>query len=733
MKKAFLLFCCCFFALFRLSASDGMWLPLLLKQLNEAEMKSLGMKMSAEDIYSVNKGSLKDAIVHFGGGCTGEVISGQGLVLTNHHCGESRIQAHSTMEKNYYANGFWAKSLAEELPNPGLFVTFIVRIEEVTKAVLENVSPEMPEGMRQLQIDQNIAAVRQAAQRESWQETLVRPFFHGNQYYLFVTETYRDVRLVGAPPAAVGSFGKDTDNWVWPRHTGDFSLFRIYADRNNRPAEYSPDNVPFKPRHFLPISLDGVEEGDFTLVFGFPGATNAYLPAIAVEQTIEVINPARIAVRDKTLAVYDEAMRGDAQIRLQYVSKQARLANAWKKWKGESQGLVAAKAVAKKRSYEQEFQQRVMAHPDWKFKYGTLLDDLNAAYKNLGTYLQSLEYATEIGARNIELFQLANAFSTYVNLLHNNGADELRKRSPQLIGYLENFYKDYRPEVDRQVCAELLALYMKKVQSDYLAKEAIEQANAYGKDYARWAVELFANSILIRSDQALQMARVKPEDLVVAVSKDPAYLLARSITEANAERLIKPVNRIRQDIDRLQRLYMEAQMLVFPEKRFFPDANSTLRVSYGQVMGSDPRDGIRYKHITYLDGVMEKYVPGDYEFDVPAKLLQLYQNRDFGPYAAANGKMPVAFTGSNHTTGGNSGSPAIDAYGNLIGLNFDRQWEGTMSDLYYDPNICRNIMVDIRYVLFLIDKFGGASHLIQEMKLVHPKKSAGNLPTKKER
>jgi hypothetical protein len=722
MKKGMFLLLLVALTALRVQAGDGMWLPLLLKQLNEAEMKGLGMKMSAEDIYSVNRNSLKDAIVSFGGGCTGEVISEKGLVLTNHHCGESRIQSHSTLSKNYYADGFWAKSLAEELPNPGLFVTFIVRIEDVTKAVLENVEEEMPENLRQGNIERNIALLRKDAQHESWQETSVRPFFGGNQYFLFVTETYRDVRFVGAPPASIGSFGKDTDNWVWPRHTGDFSLFRIYADRNNRPAEYSPNNVPFQPRHSLPISLDGVEEGDFTLVFGFPGATNAYLPAVALQQTIEIVNPARIAVRDRTLGVYDKAMRADRQIRLQYVSKQARLANAWKKWSGEMQGLEAAGAVAKKREYEAEFQRRVMAHPEWKWRYGNVIAELEARYKDLAIYLQSNEYATEIGSRNIELFQLANNLSGYVNILENNGIEALKGRQDNLLKYLEGFYKDYRPEIDRQVFAELMALYMSKVQADWMAGIAIEQATEYGKDYNLWAAELYTGSILNRGDMALQMVRLKPEDFISAVQKDPAYQLARAIVEVNAEKLAKPVGRIQQEINRLQRLYMEAQMTVFTEKRFFPDANSTLRVSYGQVSGSEPRDGIRYQPVTYLDGVMEKYKPGDYEFDVPAKLVQLYKNRDFGPYAAANGKMPVNFTGSNHTTGGNSGSPAIDAHGNLIGLNFDRQWEGTMSDLFYDPAICRNIMVDIRYVLFLVDKLGGAKHLIEEMKLVHPKK-----------
>jgi hypothetical protein len=702
-------------------ASDGMWLPLLLQQLNEKEMKGLGMKINAEDIYSINKNSLKDAIVHFNGGCTGEVISDQGLLLTNHHCGAGQIQALSSIEKNYYADGFWAKNLAEELPNQRLFVTFIIRMEDVTAAVLDQVDPKMPESMRQAQVDRNIAVVREQAKRETWQETSVKPFFHGNQYFLFVTETYRDVRLVGTPPASIGSYGKDTDNWVWPRHTGDFSVFRIYADANNRPAEYSPDNKPYKPRHYLPISLDGVSEGDFTLVFGFPGATNAYLPAIAIKQTTDIVNPARIDVRNKTLGIYDAAMRADAQVRLQYVSKQSRLANAWKKWIGEKQGLEVAGAVNAKLAYEAEFQRRVLAHPEWKWAYGTLLEELEDKHKQLGTFLKSYEYALEIGNRNIEIFQLANNLAPYVEFLESKGPDELNKRKDALIRLLEGFYKDYRREIDQEVFAALMALYISNVDVAYLSPFVVEQEVAAGKDYTAWARDVYSTSMLATGNQVLPMVRLNPEDFIRALAKDPAYLIAREIVRSNTERLMKPVNLIRLDIDQLQRRYMEAQMLVFPEKRFFPDANSTLRVSYGQVLGSSPKDGISYKPMTYLDGVMEKYKPGDYEYDLPEKLVQLYKKKDFGPYTDATGKVPVAFTGNNHTTGGNSGSPAIDAYGNLVGLNFDRQWEGTMSDLYYDPAICRNIMVDMRYVLFLIDKLGGARYLLDEMKLVRPK------------
>ncbi|MCB0587728.1 MAG: S46 family peptidase, partial [Phaeodactylibacter sp.] len=355
-------------------ATEGMWLPLLLQQLNEGEMQSMGMKMTAEDIYSVNKGSLKDAIVHFGGFCTAEVVSAQGLLLTNHHCGDEFIQSHSTLDKNYYADGFWAASKSEELPNPGLFATFIVRIEDVTSQVLENVTEEMHPKERQAWVTKNTERIKAEAQREEYQDVMIRPFFEGNQYFLFITETYRDVRLVAAPPAAIGKFGADTDNWVWPRHTGDFSVFRIYAGPDNKPAEYSPDNQPLQPRHFLPVSLDGVEDDDFTLVFGFPGRTEEYLPSPAIELRADVLNPIRIGIRDRTLEVLNEAMRNDPEIRLQYVSKQSRIANSWKKWIGESQGIHKTDGIAKRKEYEAEFRKRVGENPEWKSEYGDILD-----------------------------------------------------------------------------------------------------------------------------------------------------------------------------------------------------------------------------------------------------------------------------------------------------------------------------------------------------------------------
>lgn len=719
LDKTFLGFVFLFTTFFPAFAGEGMWLPLLLKQ-NEAEMQRMGMKMSAEDIYSINKGSLKDAIVRFGGGCTGSIISSNGLLLTNHHCGYGQIQYHSSLERNYLENGFWAINQREELPNPGLSATFIVRIEDVTRQALEGVNEGMSERERQSLIEKNTNLIGAKAIKEPWQEAAVRPFYYGNTYYLFITETFRDVRLVGAPPGAVGKFGADTDNWVWPRHTGDFSIFRIYADKNNRPASYSPANIPYRPRHFLPISLNGVKPGDFTLVFGFPGRTTEYLPASAVAQTVDLLNPIRIDIRDRTLAILDQAMRSDPQVKIQYAGKQAGLANSWKKWIGENQGLKKANGVAQKKKIESEFQNRIQGKPAWRQSYGGLLSELDNHYLSIAPYASAREYINEIVGTNVELLRFANALRQFVSIYENNGQDALAQRKEQLKSVFDAFYKDYRPEVDQKVFASLMELYFSKLPGDYLSPFAIEQMNFAGKNPTEFARIAFVKSELARPGKWSELAISDPGTAVKMIREDFAYLLARSILETAETKVFKPYNEINEKISLAQRRYMKALLEVFPEKKFYPDANSTLRVTYGKVEGYQPRDGVFYQHYTYLDGVMEKYKPGDYEFDVPEKLRQLYQNKDYGPYGE-NGRLPVCFIGSNHTTGGNSGSPAIDGSGNLIGLNFDRVWEGTMSDILYSPDICRNIMVDIRYILFFIDKYAGATHLVKEMKIIQGK------------
>ena len=707
-----------FIALFSVSVyaqQGGMWVPSLLGGMNESEMKSLGMKMSADDIYHVNNSSLKDAIAHFNGGCTSEVISPKGLLLTNHHCGYGEIQSHSSVENDYLQDGFWAMSLAEELPNPDLEVTFIVKIEDVTQQAFEGTENLSSEAEKQAQIERNIAQIRNEYPKENWQDTSVRAFFDGNQYMLFLTETYKDIRLVGAPPSSIGKFGSDTDNWVWPRHTGDFALFRIYADKDNKPAEYSADNVPYTPKHYLPVSLDGVEEGDFTLVFGFPGQTQEYLPAVAVEQIVDVLNPARIEIRDEALKVVDSYMREDQKIKIQYASKFARIANYWKKWIGESQGLKKSNAIAHKKDLEQQFTDKVK-QTNKQAEYGDLLQQFDGLYAEIEPYALAREYFLEVALRNAELLTVGFQLYQLENVYRSRGEQSFNDRRNNLIENLESFYKDYNAQVDREVFKKVVALYGEKSPAD-LTPDSIQNI-----DHEKLGDEIYDTSALTSYATLKEILTGDGETVFKKLNNDKGFRIAKDMGENYFSRIANDYERLSQEIAGLQRNYMKAQLELFPDARIFPDANSTLRVTYGKVNGYEPKDAVTYSPVTYLDGVMEKYVPGDYEFDVSEKLIQLYNDKDYGVYADKNGKLPVNFIGTNHTTGGNSGSPAIDAHGNLIGLNFDRVWEGTMSDIYYDPEICRNIMVDARYILFIIDKYAGAKHLIEEMKLVHPKK-----------
>ncbi len=691
----------------------GMWIPSLLEGMNEIEMLQLGSKMTAKDIYDVNNSSLKDAIVHFNGGCTSEIISPNGLLLTNHHCGYSAIQSHSTVEKDYLTDGFWAMNYEEELPNPSMNVTFIKRIDDVTSEVFKGVTATMDEASKLKIISQNIEKVAKTTQKEDWQNANIKPIYHGNQYLLFVTETFDDLRLVGAPPTSIGKFGSDTDNWMWPRHTGDFSMFRIYADANNHPAEYSKDNVPYKPNHYLPISLDGVEEGDFTLVFGFPGRTNEYLPAVGVAQIVNVLNPARIEIRDNSLKITDSFMRKDADIKIKYASKYASTANYWKKWIGENQGIQKSNAIVKKRELEAEFT-KIVNEKDLE-AYKTLLSDFETLYTQIESVALAREYWSEVAYRNVELLGITFRAYQLEQAYLKGGEPAFNKVRESALNTFKGIYKNYSLKVDKPVFERLVALYAEKSPKEYLP------STMKGVNFTELTNNIYANSKLTSLEGAEKLLSGTPEEVIKKLNDDRAYAFGKELHTIFYNNLEPKFQALNLQIEAVQKQYMKALKEVFPNNRFFPDANSTLRVTYGQVKGYEPKDGIYYNTTTYLDGVMEKYVPGDYEFDVPKKLVDLYNAKDYGQYGE-NGKMPVNFIGTNHTTGGNSGSPAIDAQGNLIGLNFDRVWEGTMSDMNYDPDICRNIMVDIRYVLFIIDKYAGAKNLIEEMTLVHPKK-----------
>ncbi|WP_347374275.1 S46 family peptidase [Aequorivita sp. Q41] len=713
MKLLQLLFIFLSFPLF--AQQGGMWIPSLLEGMNETEMTNLGMKMSAADIYNVNNASLKDAVPHFNGGCTSEVISNQGLLLTNHHCGYSQIQSHSTLENDYLQDGFWAMSKKEELPNPGVTATFIVRIEDVTTQVMTGITDAMTEAAKQKKVEENIALVVQNSKKESWQENRVRTFYEGNQYMLFVVETFKDIRLVGAPPSSIGKFGSDTDNWIWPRHTGDFSLFRIYADKNNRPAEYAEDNVPYTPKHFLPISLDGVTENDFTLVFGYPGTTDEYLPSIAIEQVINTVNPARIAIRDAALAIQDKYMRADPQIKIQYASKFARIANYWKKWQGESLGLTKSDAVGIKKQQESALTAQINKQGKQK-EYGHILPQFEKYYTEIEPYTLAREYFLETALRNVEL--LRTAFQSYQlkKVYEARGAQSFEDRRNNLVERLEGQFKDYSKQVDKDVFEALLTIYAEGVPQEFLP-DSFKTLNSKAI-----TENIYKNSAFIDYASVKNLLEGDAETVLEKLNNDPGFAIVKEMADAYYEKVAPKYEALELSISGLQRDYMKALLELSPkDARIFPNANSTLRVTYGKVAGYSPVDAVYYEPLTHLEGVIQKYVPGDYEFDVPQKLIDLYNAKDYGQYGE-NGKMPINFIGTNHTTGGNSGSPAIDAHGNLIGLNFDRVWEGTMSDYYYDPALSRNIMVDIRYVLFIVDKYAGAKNLIAELKLVHPKK-----------
>jgi len=694
------------------SIQGGMWIPSLLEGVNEKEMQMLGSKMTAKDIYDVNNSSLKDAIAHFGGGCTSEIISPNGLLLTNHHCGFGNIQAHSTVEHDYLKDGFWAMSYEEELPNENLSATFIKRIDDVTTQVFDGVTEDMDEASKMKLINQNIQKVTKAAQKEEWQDANVKSFYKGNQYMLFVTERYTDVRLVGAPPSSIGKFGADTDNWMWPRHTGDFSMFRVYADANNRPAKYSKDNVPYKPNHYLPISLDGVEENDFTMVFGFPGRTNEYLPAKGVDQIVNVLNPAKIEVRENALKIVNTYMRKDAGIKIKYASKYASIANYWKKWIGENQGIKQTKAIEIKKELEKEFSQ-IVKEKDM-VGYQSLLSDFEKLYTEIESVSLARDYWIEIAYRNVELLGITFRAYQIEQAYLRGGEAGFNNARTAILGRLEGTYKNYSAMVDQPVFAKLVGLYAEKTPKEYVP------ANMVDVDFTALANDIYATSKLTSLEGAKEILSGTPDEVIKKLNEDKAFTFGKELHSIFYNKIEPKFQKLNVELAGVQKKYMKALMEVFPNKRFFPDANSTLRVNYGMVQGYAPKDGVYYTPKTYLAGVIEKFVPGDYEFDVPKKLRDLYEAKDFGPYGE-NGRMPLDYLSTNHMTGGNSGSPVVDAYGNLTGLAFDTTWEGTMSDLHFDADIVRSISVDIRYVLFIIDKYAGAKNLIDEMTLVHPK------------
>ncbi len=711
-KLLLLLFTLHLFAVSVVRADEGMWIPLLLKKYTIEDMQKKGFKLTAEDIYSVNHASLKDAVMIFGGGCTAELISDNGLLITNHHCGYSSIQQHSSIEHDYLTNGFAAYKLNEELPNPGLTVTFLERMEDVTDLVLKNVSDNMTEKERETLINQEIDKLIKANNKGGKFKVTVKPFFFGNQYFMFIQKVYKDVRLVLAPPSAIGKFGGDTDNWMWPRHTGDFSMFRIYANKNNEPAEYNDNNIPFKPKKSLKISLKGIKPGDFTFVFGYPGRTQEYITSYAVKMVSEVENPAQINLRQKRIDIMSNYMNQSDVVRIQYSAKYARVSNYWKKWIGENRGLKRLNAIEKKQQLEKAFQawaEKNTQHPE----YAKLLPEYKKLYEAITPINLSLDYIYEAGLA-VEIVRFARNFQSLLTATDN----EMEQTKSHLLKSIDGFFKDYYQPIDKEIFATVLRKYYKEAPKEYLPDIFTEVNNKYKGDFNKWADYVYKKSIFVNKEKLKEFVNNYTPKKANKLQNDPAFRIFNSIA-ATYEYKIMPISvKYRNQLDSMNRIWMKALMEFQPEKNFYPDANFTLRVAYGKVQGSFPRDGIKYVPQTFLSGVIEKDNPDIYDYRVPKKLKELYQTKNYGRWGE-KGKMPVCFLATNHTTGGNSGSPVLDAYGNLIGVNFDRSWESTMSDIMFDPDQCRNITLDIRYALFIVDKYFGATNLIDEMNFVN--------------
>ena len=690
-------------------ANEGMWLPNLL-QKREADMQSKGLKISAKDIYCEINPSLKDAVVRLSTGCTGSFISKEGLLLTNHHCGYSQLQMLSSVENDLLKDGFWAKNRSEELPAPNLSVSMVVRTVEVTDAVIAGTTSSMNEQEAARVRNENIRKLVAEAEKETGYRAEVRAFFAGNQFYLYLIKVFEDVRLVGAPPSNIGKFGGDTDNWTWPRHTGDFMLFRVYVDQNNRPAKYSDDNVPYQPQKHFKLSLNGAQKNEFSWVFGYPGRTNQYLTSFAVQQIIETEYPIAIAARTKRLDIIKAAMEQDQKTRIQYSAKTASIANAWKRWQGEISGINRMNGIAKKKDFEKEFQNWANTYNHGEHR--NLLDQLKVAYADLEPLLiQNTIFNEHVLAP--EVVRFANQFDQLVRLANDRTTTPaaFNEELNRLKARVEPFFRNFNADIDRQLFKALSTAKIDGIDMRFV--------DFPDKIFDNYVDEMYAKSVFA-SEAKLNnvLRRINRRNAARLLGNDPLLHYARTVFSMHNSMIAPALREQNAIIDLLQRNYMRAQMEMQPNRMFYPDANSTLRVAYGRVEGFSPSDAVTYHFQTTLGGLMAKENPNVFEFMVTDQLRELYNTKNFGPYANSEGKMPICFIASNHTIGGNSGSPVLNGNGDLIGVNFDRVWEGTLSGLMWDPERCRNISVDSRFILFIIDKFANAKHLLEEIEIV---------------
>ncbi len=695
-------------------ADEGMWLPSLIGKLNIQKMNSIGCKMTAEQIYSINQSSLKDAVVALDrGSCTAEIVSADGLLLTNHHCGFGEIQAHSSVEHDYLRDGFWALKHEDELSNPGKTVTFLIRMEDVTDQVLQNVTDQMDDQTRLSKVRDAASKIEKEAKGETTYETRVRSLFESNKYYLFVTETFKDIRLVGTPPQSIGKFGGETDNWMWPRHTGDFSMFRVYCSPDGKPAEYSKDNVPYHPKSFLPISLKGVEKNDFAIVMGYPGTTTRYRTSNEVKYTMDVVNTARITVREAKLNIIRDYMATSQKARIQYASKFARSSNYYKYSIGQNKGLVALNVIGKKQAIEQTFLKWVNETPERKAKYGSALDSINAAFKNQDQKI-AFQYAREALLSGAEIFAFAAESSSLYQALIGSDKVKINAAAEELRKSLDEYFKDYDANTDMKLVGSLLKLYAIKVNPRYIPGVFQIIGSKYKGNFDEYAQKMFQKTIF--ADKA-KMESFLNKPSAKALDKDMAFVAMRSIFET-LNLISQDLSKTTANLDKARRLFVAGLNEMNSDKAVYPDANSTMRLTYGVVDGYFPHDATYYDYFTTLKGYDEKGIAGDVDFDFPQRLIDLYKAKDYGQYGDKDGTLHTCFTTNNDITGGNSGSPVINGNGELIGIAFDGNWEAMSGDVAFEPELQKCINVDIRFVLWTIDKYAGAGHLVDEMKLV---------------